>query len=328
MNIPPDLDDPNAPKDNPLGTPPDFDPGALSLQKKSSPVPKIVIGVLVVGGIGFFVWNSSQTRKKREMHANVMKQFADVEKDEVTGKFLACLFGNNTDPAQIPNNLALAQRVETAFMTDPKNFPNKVREDCTPKAIDARHKAEAITAPAEYDAAFKKYEQSLTDLAAAFDEWAKLAPSHLEERMMGKKVQDDGTAWHAFAGGKPAADVIAYDRFLHCAIPGVDKMKDGQAIVEFLFKECKDQKYLDRLAGECGKEVTAEGVPQAPSAGFKTAVGKFAADDRELQAFNHCLHKGRSAKRSDDSEGIGKAWVGYMQAGHDLREIGKKELAE
>ena len=49
-------------------------------------------------------------------------------------------------------------------------------------------------------------------------------------------------------------------------------MKDGQALVEFLFKQCKDQKYLDRLQNECGKEVTTEGTPQLATPGFKTAL--------------------------------------------------------
>lgn len=324
MNIPPDLDDPNAGSNSP---PPEVDPN-LSLTKKGSKTPMIVVGVIAVGAIGFFVWHSAQTQKMRKLHANVIGQFADIEKDDVVGKFWACLFGANVDPGQFPNNLALSQRVEMAFTTDPKNFPLKVREECTPKAIDARHKIESISAPSEYEPAFKKYETSLSELAAAFDDWAKLAPSHMEERIAGQKVATDGAAWHAFAGGKPGADVVAYDRFLHCAVPGVDKMKDGQGVVEFLYKECKDQKYLDRLSNECTKEVTTDNALAAPTAGFKTTVGKLAADDRELSAFDHCLHKSRASKRTDDSEAIGRAWVSYMEAGHAVREVGKAALAE
>ena len=326
MKIPPDLDDPNAPQ----GTPPspqEVDAN-LSLTKKTSKTPMIVVGLLLVGGVGFVMFRSMQQRKQKELHANVMKQFADVEKDEVVGKFWACLFGPGVDPGQFPNNLALSQRLEMSFTTDPKNYPTKVREDCTPKAIDARHKVESITAPAEYEPAFKKYEASLTALSAAFDDWAKLAPTHMEERLSGQKVATDGAAWHAFAGGKPGADVIAYDRFFHCAISTVDKMKDGQAVVEYLYKQCKDQKYLDHLSKDCVTEVTTEGVPQAPTPGFKATVGKLAGDDRELSAFDHCLHKSRANKRTDDSEAIGKAWKDYMDAGHDVREIGKAALAE
>ena len=326
MNIPPDLNDPNDPNANAGAPPPDLNDFAL--KKSGSKTPWLVVGVIALAVIGFFVYRSVQTQKIREMHVAVMNQFQDIEKNEVVGKFWACLLGQGVDPGMFPNNLALSQRLEGAFGVDPKNYPTKVREECTPKAIDAKHKVEGITAPAMYDAALKDYGKSLSDLAAAFDNWAKLAPSHLAEREVGAKVGTYGAAWHSFAGGKPGNDVIAYDRFLHCAVPGVDKMKDGQALVEFLFKECKDQKYLDHLQNECGKEVTTEGTPQLATPGFKTALSKLQADDRELSAFDDCLRKSRKAKRSDDSEEVGRAWLAYMEAGRKVREVGKQALSD
>lgn len=324
MNVPPDLTDPNDPN---AGTPPD--PNAdFALKKKGSKTPLVVVGVIVAGAIGFFVYRSMQTQKLREMHVAVMKQFQDVEKEEVIGKFWACLLGAGVDPGMFQNNLALTQRLEGAFGTDPKNYPAKVREECTPKAIDAKHKIESIQAPSMYEAPLKAYAKSLADLSAAFDNWSKMAPAHLAEREAGAKVGNYGAAWHAFSGGKPGNDVVAYDRFLHCAIPGVDKLKDGQAVVEFLFKQCKDQKYLDRLQNECSKEVMTEGVITAPTPGFKTALGKLQADDRELSAFDDCLRKGRKAKRSDDSEEVGRAWLAYMEAGRKVREVGKEALSD
>jgi hypothetical protein len=246
----------------------------------------------------------------------------------VIGKFWACLLGAGVDPGAFPNNLALSQRLEGAFSVDPKGYPAKVREECTPKAIDAKHKVEAIQAPAMYDGAFKEYGKSLADLSTAFDNWSKVAPSHLAEREVGAKVGTFGAAWHSFAGGKPGNDVVAYDRFLHCAVPGVDKMKDGQALVEYLFKECKDAKYLEHLQNECGKEVTTDGVTPMVTPGFKTALGKLQADDRELSAFDDCLRKSRKSKRSDDSEEVGRAWLAYMEAGRKVREVGKEALSE
>ncbi|MDB4965372.1 MAG: hypothetical protein JWN44_1061 [Myxococcales bacterium] len=325
MNIPPDLDDPNSP--NAAGTPPD--PGAdFALKKQGSKTPWIVVGVIAAAVIGFFTWKSMQAHKERERHAVVMQQFQDIEKQEVIGKFWTCLLGAGVDPGAFPNNLALTQRLEGSFGSDPKNYPAKVREECTPKAIDAKHKVEAMSAPPAYDAALKNYGKSLDELAAAFDSWSKVAPTHLAEREVGNKVGTSGAAWHSFAGGKPGADVVSYDRFLHCAVPGVDKMKDGQAVVEFLFKSCKDTKYLERLQKECTKEVGAEGVMQLPTPGFKTAVAKLAADDRELSAFDDCLRKSRKTNRRDDAEEVGRAWVNYMEAGRKVREVGKEALAD
>ena len=326
MNIPPDLEDPNA---NP-GAPPSLDGNDFALKKQGSKTPMIVVGVVVVAVLGYFVVHGMQTQKMRELHAGVIKQFADIEKDEVTGKFWACLFGAGVDPAMFPNNLALSQRLDGAFAQDPKNFPARVREECTPKAIDAKHKVEDIKAPAEYDAPLKAYAASLDGLSQAFDAWAKVAPSHVAEKMVGQKVEADAAAWHGFQGGKPEPGVIEYDRFLHCAVPGIDKMKDGQALVEFLFAQCKDPKYLDRLQNECGKEVNTEGagIPPAPTPGFKGVLAKMQADDREQSAFDDCLRKSRKLKRSDDSGDVGRAWVTYMDAGHKVREVAKDALSE
>ena len=323
MNIPPDLNDPNAPNG---GAPPDLNDFAL--KKKGSKTPLMVVGVIAVAAIGFFVYRSMQAQKVREMHVAVMKQFQDIEKDEVVGKFWACLLGQGVDPGMFPNNLALSQRLEGALATDPKNFPAKVSEECTPKAIDAKHKIEDMSAPAMYQDALKAYAKSLQDLSTAFDAWAKVAPTHMAEREVGAKVGSYGSAWHAFAGGKPGSDVVAYDHFLHCAVPDVDKMKDGQALVEYLFKECKDDKYLDHLQNVCGKEVTTEGLPALPTKGFKTALGKLQGDDRELSAFDDCLRKSRKSKNKDDSEEVGRAWIAYMDAGRQVREVGKEALKD
>jgi hypothetical protein len=52
------------------------------------------------------------------------------------------------------------------------------------------------------------------------------------------------------------------------------------------------------------------------------------SDDRELSAFDDCLRKSRKAKRSDDSEEVGKAWLAYMEAGRKVREVGKAALSD
>ena len=70
--------------------------------------------------------------------------------------------------------------------------------------------------------------------------------------------------------------------------------------------------------------------PQADQVGpgFKAALSKMQADDRELSAFDDCLRKSRKAKRSDDSEDVGRAWLAYMEAGRKVREVGKEALSE
>jgi hypothetical protein len=309
------LDDPNVPAD-------------MQLKKPGSKTPMIVVGVLVAGVVAFFVVKAMKKQDERKMHAQVMEQFASLEKDDV-GKFWNCVLGAGGDAAvgMFPDNLALSARVTGQFGMEPKTYPTKVREECTPKAVDAAHKVADIKAPAEYDEGMKKYGAALKALGAAFDDWSKIAPQQVAEMEMGKKLDSSGGAWHAFESGKPTPEVVNFDRFLHCAVPTVDTMKDGQALVEFLFNSCKKPEYLQKLNEECGKELVAD-PPGQPTKNWQAAIKKLGADDRDMSAFDDCMRKGRKGKRRDDLADVGKAWVAWQEAGRDVRKIGKEALKE
>jgi hypothetical protein len=298
----------------------------LMLKKKGSKVPLVVVLLLVAGGAGFFVFRSMKRQDERKMHAKVMEDFAAIERNEV-GKFWSCVIGPGTDAGMFPDNLALSARITSQFGQDAKNYPNKVREDCTPKAIDASHKVTDIKAPSAYDEALKKYAASLKELASSLDAWTKIAPAQVQDMEIGKKMDSAGAAWHGFAGGKPDNDVIAFDHFIHCAVPTVDTMKDGQALVEFLFASCKKPEYVQKLNDECGKQLIADPVGQ-PTKSWQAPIKKLGADDRDLSAFDDCMRKGRKGKRRDDLADVGKAWVGWQEAGRDVRKIGKEALKE
>lgn len=301
-------------------------PGDLQLKKPGSKTPMIIIGVLVLGLGGFFVFKAMKKQDERKMHAQVMEQFASLEKDDV-GKFWSCVLGPNIDAGMFPDNLALSAKVTGQFGTEPKTYPTKVREECTPKAIDAAHKVSDIKAPAEYQESLNKYAAALKDLSSSFDAWSKIAPQQVADMEQGKKLDSAGSAWHSFAGGKPTPEVINFDRFLHCAVPTVDTMKDGQALVEFLFASCKKPEYVEKMNAECGKELVAD-PPGAPSPKWQATQKKLGADDRDMQAFDDCMRKGRKGKRRDDLADVGKAWVAWLEAGRDVRKIGKEALKE
>ncbi|MGH8306037.1 MAG: hypothetical protein ACRETG_10550, partial [Steroidobacteraceae bacterium] len=82
MNIPPDLDHSHVPN----ASPPDLN-ADFALKKKGSKTPLVIALVVVGGAVGLFARHAIQTQKTREMHAAVIGQFADVEKNDVIGKF-------------------------------------------------------------------------------------------------------------------------------------------------------------------------------------------------------------------------------------------------
>ncbi len=313
MDTPPD--DPNA-----------IDPNNFQLKGKGgSKMPLIIGGVVIAGVIGFFVYRSMQKQNERKLHAAFMENFADIERNEV-GKFWTCILGNNVDARQI--GPGLGGMITGRFGTDAKNYPQKVREECTPKAIDAKHKVEALSPPSsDYGDPVKKYGEALKGLASAFDAWAKVAPAQVADMEVAKRVESNGNAWHMFGGGKPGNDVIGYDQFVHCAVPGIDGMKDLQGVVEYIFNQCKNPAYATRINDECGKMLLND-MPGAATKGFAGTQKKMAADSRELEAFDDCMRKGRKGKRSSDFGDVAKAYNDWMEAGADVRKIGKEALKE
>src|SRR5947208_2913979 len=94
-------------------------PGDLQLKKPGSKAPLLIVGVLLVGVGGFFVFKAMKKQDERKLHAQVMEQFASLEKDDV-GKFWACILGPNIDAGLFQDNLAFAARVTSQFGTEPK----------------------------------------------------------------------------------------------------------------------------------------------------------------------------------------------------------------
>ncbi len=303
----------------------DLDP-SFSLKPKGSKLP-LIIGIAVAlvgaGAAGFLM---TKTQNDRKVHAAFMERFAGVEHGEVAA-FWQCLLGPKIDAATFPDNLALGQRITAQFGVDAKTYPQRVGDECVPHALTAKKQLGELGGPSLYSDALASYQKSLDALADAFTAWSKVAPAQVAEMQLGKQVETFGTAWHAFGGGKPGDDVIAYDNFLRCAVPSLDKMKDGQALVEYLFAQCKNPAYDTRIDTECGKLIMAT-PPAAPAKTMVATMRKLAADDREMKAFDDCLRKARKGQRRDDTVDIGRGWVAWMEARQGVRKIGQEALKE
>ncbi len=304
---------------------PSLDPSMQLTGKKMGKGPVIAIAVVAVAGIGGVIYWNMKQRELRGVHVAFLERYGELEKKDV-GAFWACLMGDKVDPNQIANNLALNQRIEGSFNADLKGYPKRVTEECTPKLVDAKKKIGSLDGPSDYDAPLKEFGKALDDMAASFDEWAKVAPAQVLDREIGKKVPEAGNAWHAHAG-KPANDVIRYDRFLRCAVPTLDAMKSGQDLVQFIASKMKDQVFLQRVNGECAKELVAD-PPGALDKNFARTQKVLAGDDRDVTAFEDVLRKARKGQRKDDFEGIDKSWVAYVEAGKKIRAIGKEWMTK
>jgi hypothetical protein len=318
MNIPDDLNAPAPGSDVPL--PADVN---LSGGGGGSKVIYIVLGVLVAGGVGFFVWQSKKTHEERKQHAAFMEHFQAWEKDDLL-KFWSCVLGPNTDGSVLPSPDAVTQKVDVMFASDFRNYPRKVTEDCAKAAKDAADKLSTLGALPQYQAALDAYSKSIMGISEALADWAKVAPDQVQAKMVGKNAEDFGNAWHAFQGGTPTPEVIAYDQFLHCADADLEKHKDDLEVAKHMFDQCKDAAYRDKLETECGKFLTDK--PAQPTKTWKTALQKFSADDKDVSANGDCLRKWRKSKLKDNLAPVGLKWVAFREGREAVLKIGQEAL--
>jgi hypothetical protein len=296
------------------------DPASFDLkgQQKSRMPLYIGLGVVAAGLIGFFAFRSVRSHNLLKEHAAFLEEFQNVEKQNM-GAFWTCVLGSNADPGSFSDNLALGGRIEGQFAADPLEYPDKLVNDCVPKLQDASAVAGRLHGPDGYDDALAAFNKSLPELDKGIREWAEHAKTRGAQRDAEKKITTAGNAFHSVAGDAPP-EAVAYDRFLRCAFPNLDRFADGQALVENMFNSCKDPAFVDKVLGTCSKAAGAKG--EKADGRFKSSLKKFGEDDRDMQAWDDCFRKARKGAKQDDLAAFGKAWVDYLQAGGKVREVG------
>jgi hypothetical protein len=236
------------------------------------------------------------------------------------------MLGPNTDGSTAQSPEQIMTKIDVMFAADFKAYPQRAQEDCVSAAKDASNRVKGLDAPSAYTAAIGTYASSIVAMSDALSEWGKAAPAQVQAKMIGKNVEEYGGAYHAYAGGAPSPEIIAYDQFLHCADPQVDTRKDNLSLAQALFESCKDAKYRDKLQDECGKLVIDK--PAAATKNFKATIQKIGSESRDVDAFGDCLKKARKSKLKDNLSPVGKDWVAYRQAREAVLKIGQEALKE
>ena len=310
------------------------EPGA-ELKSKGLPWPVyLAIGIALLAVLGGLGAREVQKRNRRKVHVAFMEQFLAYEKDSVN-LFWRCLFGKDGDGRRFNSPEQLNAQIESALFADIKEFPAKVTNDCVPKALKASKGINELSSPVEYKVALDEYSKSLAGLANTLNTWAEGAPKRVETRVREQKITQAGETWSTTANpNKADPDAWRYDVFLHCAVPDIDKMKDGQALLEFLATKCIrkkgqniDMDFLGKVRDTCIPE--AQDPPTKTPGTFKGTFNKFGADfDRMAQAWGACFRNMNKESKKDDLESVDKAWVSALNAGTEIRKVGKVQLNE
>jgi hypothetical protein len=169
--------------------------------------------------------------------------------------------------------------------------------------------------PDDLKEALEKYLATLPRLQTGLESYA--------EKVKGRSAVKDVDATIQEVGGGFSADVsvesVAFEKFLVCAIPDLDKKKDIQGVLEFLASTCKTDavKFMTRVREECGplvQNLNKDAKP-VPSKTFKANTKKFYEEDqRQLQAWEYCAKHSRKGKKVLDLEDFLNASGDYMEA--------------
>ena len=288
-----------------------------------------VVALAAVGG-GYFFW-SKEAGKKKQAQAilDAGGKLAMADKADM-GQFWSCVFGTDTDVGMFQSGDQIQQRIESAYFTQKATYSEHLTTDCVPKLEGARSSISGIEKdmlPA-LKPPYDKYVASLPKMQAGIESYAEKLKSRGSVKDVDQSIQEVGAAFSTDV----TPESVAFEKFLVCAIPGIDKMKDVQAVLEFIAKDCKKDPvpFMTRVRTECGALVTKvdKDAKPSPSKSFKANSKKFFEEDqRQLRAWSDCGRWSRKGKKQLDLEEFMMGANDYIEARGEFVRTAKEEAA-
>jgi hypothetical protein len=285
---------------------------------------------LVVGG---YLWyRDYRSKGGKQEKLDFFERWAELERKE-TGAFFNCVMSSEIDVNLISTADQVQQRIEAAYFTQQKTFSDHLLTDCVPKIERARQAFGALKdPPAELAPPMAKYQDVLPQLQSGIEEYAEKIKSRQGVKDVDQLIQELGNVWQG--GGGPSPEAVAFEKFLHCAVPGLAKMKDVQQMLEFMADACfkKDPvAFMDRVRKDCGPLLSSPSG-STPSKTWKLSQQRFLEEDaRQLQAWESCGKRSRKGKKTEDLTTflthVGtymEARVGVVKAARAIADPGKK----
>ena len=290
----------------------------------------LAVGVVVVGGGGFWPVKERKKTAAAQVVLEAGGRFAEKEKEQM-GAFWNCVMSSEVDVGNFQNADQIQQRIESAYFTQQKTFSDHLTNDCVPKYDQgyAAMASLASDAPSELKEALDKYVATVPPLKTGIETYA--------EKIKGRGAVKDVDGTIQEVGGAFSTDVtvesVAFEKFLVCAIPELDKKKDIQAVLEFLASTCKTDavKFMTRVRTECGPIVQGlnKDGKAVPSKTFKANAKKFYEEDqRQLQAWEYCAKHSRKGKKVLDLEQFLTATGDYLEARANVVQSAREAAAK
>ncbi len=284
--------------------------------------------VLVAALVGGGVWWKQQKDKTSSAQKvlDAAGRFAERDKSEM-GAFWNCALASEVDVGLFSNATQIQQKIESAYFTQQKTYSEHLTTECVPKLEGARAALTGLSTdlPADLKEPFDKYLAALPRMQTGLEVYAEKIKSRGAVKDVDQTLQDVGAAFTPDA----TAESVAFEKFLVCAIPELDKKKDIQGVLEFLAQTCKADAvtFMTRVREQCGPLVqnVDKDAKATPSRTFKANAKKFYEEDqRQLQAWDYCAKRSRKGKKVLDLEDFLTASGDYMEARADLVQTAKE----
>ncbi len=282
-------------------------------QRNRKVIAIVVAAAVVVGGA---IWYGDYKRKaQQQAKLNFFERWAELEKRE-TGSFFNCVMAAEIDMNMVSNAQQIQQKIEVAYLSQQKTFAGYLTSDCVPRIERARQEFGSLRdPPAEFVSALGRYTGALPKLQAGIEAYAEKVKGRSGLKDIDQLIQEHGNAWHS--GSSPTPEAVAFEKFMHCAVPGLAKMKDVQEMLQHLagvcFKKDAVGPFMDKVRNDCGPILTGAATSK-PSPTWKVSQRFYEQDARQLRAWDDCAKKSRKGKKVDDLAGFLTAVGEYMEA--------------
>jgi len=296
-------------------------------QRRNRLVMGTVVAVAVVGG---GIWWTKE-KKKAAAAQEILDaggHFAEKDKSEM-GAFWNCVTSSEVDIGSFQSADQIQQRIESAYFTQQKTFSEHLTTECVPKMERARQVLSGLATdmPDELKGPFDKYLATLPRMQTGIESYAEKVKGRSAVKDVDGSIQEVGAAFTA----EPSPESVAFEKFMVCAIPELDKKKDIQSVLEFLADVCKKDpvKFMTGVREKCGGLVqNVKDIKPEPSKTFKANAKKFFEEDqRQLQAWDYCAKRSRKGKKVLDLEEFLTAASDYIEVRGEIAQTARDTAA-
>jgi hypothetical protein len=289
-----------------------------------------VVALAAVGGGGYFYKRDADKKKAAQGILDAAGRFAERDKTEM-GAFWNCAMSSEVDIGMFNSADMIQQRIESAYFTQQKTYSDHLTTECVPKLESARSAASGLSTdlPDALRPPLDKYLAALPKMQSGLESYAEKLKTRGAVKDVDQAIQEVGGSFAADA----TPESVAFEKFMVCAVPDLEKKKDVQAVLEELADTCKKDPvpFMTKVRTDCGGLVTGvdkDGKP-APSKTFKANTKKLVEEDnsRLLQAWEFCGKRSRKGKKQLDLEDFLLASSDYMEARSELVKTARDESA-